>query len=71
MDSENEDFKRDYSGIQADFNQMIEKAWAIEIKRRSEELKNGLVRSLAWSEVRSQTRKKMTNTKYNHDQETH
>ena len=37
----------------------VDAAWAAEVKRRSREIKNGIVRPIPWSEVKSQARKRV------------
>ena len=37
----------------------VDAAWAVEVERRSRELKEGIVRPLSWAEVKSQARKRV------------
>jgi putative addiction module component (TIGR02574 family) len=37
----------------------IDAAWAAEVERRSRQIKDGIVRPIPWTEVRSQARKRV------------
>ena len=73
MDLENDPLDLAETSLDADSTLMVEKAWAIEIKRRSEELEKGLVETISWSDLQTQMRerqsRRMLDRKNNPDHE--
>jgi putative addiction module component (TIGR02574 family) len=47
------------ASLEPDSDDGVDAAWAAEIERRSIEIKEGIVRPIPWSEVKSQARKRV------------
>jgi putative addiction module component (TIGR02574 family) len=47
------------ASLDPDTDDDVDAAWAAEVERRSRELKEGMVRPIPWSDVKSQARKRV------------
>jgi len=47
------------ASLDTDSDDNVDAAWAAEVERRSIEIKQGVVRPISWSEVRSQARERV------------
>ena len=47
------------ASLEPDNDDDVDAAWAAEIERRSQEIKQGIVRPIAWAAVKAQARKRV------------
>jgi putative addiction module component (TIGR02574 family) len=47
------------ASLEPDTGDDVDAAWAVEVERRSREIKEGIVRPISWEEVKAQARKRV------------
>ena len=47
------------ASLEPDTGDDVDAAWAVEVERRSREIKEGIVRPIPWEEVKAQARKRV------------